>query len=68
MSSMQRANIRAYPVEMGDMARARVISSFLKWMVSSYIPRFKKEMEASCNHMLERGERSFGSHYLDSPN
>ena len=55
MSSMQRANIRAYPVEMGDMGRARVISSFLKWMVSSYIPRFKKEMEASCNHMLERG-------------
>ncbi len=29
MSSMQRANIRAYPVEIGDMGRARVISSFL---------------------------------------
>ena len=55
MSSMVRANIRAYPVEFGDMARARVVSSFLKWMVSSYIPRFKKEMESSANHLLERG-------------
>lgn len=55
MSSMMRANIRAYPVEFGDMARARVVSSFLKWMVSSYIPRFKKEMESAANHLLERG-------------
>lgn len=55
ISSMMRANIRAYPVEFGDMARARVVSSFLKWMVSSYIPRFKKEMESSANHLLERG-------------
>ena len=55
ISSMVRANIRAYPVEFGDMARARVVSSFLKWMVSSYIPRFKKEMEASANYLLERG-------------
>ena len=55
MSSMVRANVRTYPVEFGDMARARVVSSFLKWMVSSYIPRFKKEMESSANHLLERG-------------
>lgn len=55
VSSMVRANIRAYPVEFGDMSRARVVSSFLKWMVSSYIPRFKNEMESAANHFLERG-------------
>ena len=55
MSALQRANIRAYPVEMGDLARARVVSSFLKWMVSSYIPQFARQMELSANYLLERG-------------
>lgn len=55
MMALNRANIRAYPVEAGDMARARVVSNFLKWMVSSYIPQFKRQMELSANHLLERG-------------
>lgn len=55
MGAVNKANIRAFPVEVGDMNRSRVVSSFLKWMVSSYIPRFKKEMELGANHLLERG-------------
>ncbi len=30
MSALSRANIRAYPVELGDLQRARVTSAFLK--------------------------------------
>lgn len=55
MSALQRANIRAYPVEFGDMGRAKVVSSFLKWMVNSYIPDFKRQMELGANYLLERG-------------
>ena len=55
MSALARANIRAYPVETGDIGRSRVVSAFLKWMVSSYIPRFKEEMELAGNYFLERG-------------
>ena len=55
ISSMSRANIRAYPVEITDIGRAKIVSSFLKWMVSTYIPRFKKEMELAANYLLERG-------------
>lgn len=55
MAALSRANIRAFPVESGDMARARIVSGFLKWMVSSYIPNFRKEMELAANYMLERG-------------
>ena len=56
VSSMKRANVRAYPVEVGDIARSKVVSNFLKWMVSSgYIPRFVEEMELGANYMLERG-------------
>jgi len=55
ISALNRSNIRAYPVEAGDMARSRVVSSFLKWMVASYIPQFKRQMELGANFLLERG-------------
>ena len=56
ISSLNRSNVRAFPVEVSDMARAKLVSSFLKWMVSSgYIPRFKREMELGANYLLERG-------------
>ena len=56
IASLNRANVRAFPVESGDIARSRIVSGFLKWMVSSgYIPRFKREMELGANYLLERG-------------
>jgi hypothetical protein len=56
MSSLGRANVRAFPVESSDIARSKIVSGFLKWMVSSgYIPRFHREMELAANYMLERG-------------
>ena len=55
MAALERANIRAYPVEMSDSGRARVVSAFIKWMRSSYIQRFRQEMELGANYLLERG-------------
>ena len=55
IEAMERANIRAYPVEIGDMSRARVTSAFLKWMKASYIKDFKRQMELGCNYLFERG-------------
>ena len=56
LSALNRANIRAFPVEISDVPKSRVVSNFLKWMVTSgYIPRFNKEMELGANYMLERG-------------
>lgn len=56
MSSLRRANVSAYPVEVSDIGRSKLVSSFMKWMVSSgYIPRFYKEMELGANYLLERG-------------
>ena len=53
MSAVSRANVRAFPTETSDIPRARVVSNFLKWMISSgYIPRFKKEMELGANYLL----------------
>jgi len=56
MSSLNRANVRAFPTEASDIPRAKIVSSFMKWMSSSgYIPRFKREMELGANYLLERG-------------
>jgi hypothetical protein len=56
MASLNRANVKAFPVESSDIARSRLVSGFLKWMVSSgYIPRFYREMELGANYLLERG-------------
>ncbi len=56
MSALNRANVRAFPVESGDIARSKIVSGFLKWMVSSgYIPRFHREMELAANYMLVEG-------------
>jgi len=56
MASLSRANIRAFPVEVQDVGRAKVVSNFLKWMISSgYISRFNREMELGANYLLERG-------------
>jgi len=56
VASLNRANVRAFPTAFDDVGRAKLISSFLKWMVSSgYIPRFKREMELGANYLLERG-------------
>ena len=56
MSSLNKANIRAFPVETNDVSRAEIVSSFLKWMTTSgYIPRYKREMELGANYLLERG-------------
>ena len=56
MSSLNRANVRGFPINSDDVPRSKVVSSFLKWMVSSgYIPRFYREMELGANYLLERG-------------
>ena len=56
MSSLNRANIRAFPVETSDIGRSKVVSNFLRWMVTSgYINRFSEEMELGANYLLERG-------------
>ena len=53
--ALSRANIRAYPVEVSDVAHARVVSSFLKWMKDYYIPEFDREMELAANYLFEKG-------------
>ena len=53
--ALSRSHIKAFPTSMSSMPRASMVSSFLKWMRSSYIPNFKSEMELGANYLLEKG-------------
>lgn len=55
MNALDRANIRANPVEVGDVGRAKVVSSFLRWMRDSYIPDYRRQMELAANYLFEKG-------------
>jgi hypothetical protein len=53
--ALQRSHIKAFPTSMASMPRAAMVSGFLKWMRSSYIPNFRDHMELGANYLLEKG-------------
>jgi hypothetical protein len=53
--ALQRSHIKAFPTSMASMPRASMVSGFLKWMRSSYIPNFREHMELGANYLLEKG-------------
>ncbi len=55
MNALQRANIRANPVGFDDIERSATVSAFLRWMVASYIPEFRRQMELGANDLLTKG-------------
>jgi hypothetical protein len=52
---LQKANIRAVPVEVGDLAKAAVISNFMRWLVMSQMEELAAEAEILANYRRERG-------------
>ena len=56
MSPLSTGNALTLALLSGDIARSKLVSGFLKWMIrSGYIPRFYREMELGANYLLERG-------------
>lgn len=53
--ALHRSHIKAFPTSAATMDRAAVVSVFLKWMRSTYIPDFKGQMELGGNYLLEKG-------------
>jgi len=53
--ALTRSHIKAFPTSTASIPRAALVSSFLKWMKSSYIPDFKNQMELGANYLLEKG-------------
>jgi len=53
--ALQLSHIKAFPTSMASMSRASMVSGFLKWMKSTYIPNFRQQMELGGNYLLEKG-------------
>jgi hypothetical protein len=53
--ALDRSHIKAFPTSHTSVAKASVVSLFLKWMRKSYIPDFKRQMELGANNLLEKG-------------
>ena len=55
MNAIRRAHIIATPTEHNDVARAAVISNFLRWLINSRMDEFYAQCELSLNHLFEKG-------------
>lgn len=59
--ALRRSHIRAFPVSSDDAGRARLVSSFLKYMRDSWIPGFRRQMELGANYL---GEKFLAVYYV----
>jgi hypothetical protein len=53
--ALERSHIRAMATNPMSLPKAAIVSSFVKWMRTTYIPNFKTEMELAANHLYEKG-------------
>lgn len=52
--ALERSHIRAMATNPMSLPKAAIVSSFVKWMRTTYIPDFKGQMELAANHLFEK--------------
>ena len=55
INAIRSGHVTAYPVGSDDVKRASAASTFIRWMIDSWIPHAYEEIELSLNHMFEKG-------------
>lgn len=58
--AVKKANLVAVPIEGNDLKRARLVSSFMKWLVNTQIPELDREMELLAQFVEEKGLAATG--------
>lgn len=56
----KKANLVAVPVEGNDIKRAKVVSSFLKWVIQTQMADVDREIELLANYLNEKGVAATG--------
>ncbi|WP_230685397.1 hypothetical protein, partial [Streptococcus pneumoniae] len=51
--ALERANIRAVPIEGGDLAKASLVSNFMRWLFLSQMTEIPTEAEILSNYRHE---------------
>jgi hypothetical protein len=55
MNAVKSGHVSAFPVGNNDAEEAANTSSFMRWMMDSWIPDFEEEIELSAHHFVEKG-------------
>ena len=64
--AFQRAGITATPIEGNDIGRAKQVSNFMRWLVSTQIPEVNREVELLANYINEMGIGAMGVFWEES--
>lgn len=54
MNAFDNGHVQAEPIGSDDIERGAVTSQFMRWMMSSWIPNARQELELACNHLFEK--------------
>jgi hypothetical protein len=60
LTSLRKSSLAAVPVEAGDMARSKLVSAFMRWLIFSQMDEFADEAELLANYYLEKGIGALG--------
>lgn len=55
LTSFRKANIVAIPVEGNDIKRAKTVTNFVRWLIRTQVPGFKREAKLLANYIQEKG-------------
>lgn len=59
-TAFKRSNVVAVPIEGTDMARAKAVTSFMKWLIYTQIPQVDREVELLAQYRHEKGSALLG--------
>lgn len=53
--AFKKANLVAYPVDGGDLKRAKLVSNFMRWLIQTQMKDVDREIELLANYINEKG-------------
>jgi len=60
LEAINKASLVAQPVEGNDIARAKQVSTFMKWMMETQMPDLDREFELMAQYIEEKGAAVMG--------
>jgi hypothetical protein len=58
--AFRKANLVATPIEGNDLKRAKVVTSFMRWLIQTQIPEIDREVELLAQYIQEKGVAATG--------
>ena len=66
LEAINKSSLVAQPVQGNDIARAKQVSTFMKWMIKTQMPDFDREVELLAQYIEEKGAAVMGQFWEKS--